>query len=125
MERVTNIEFNERMRERTKKFALDIIRLSDLLPHKTSSKVLGKQLLDSATSLAANFRAACRGRSKNEFYSKICIVVEESDETQFWLEMIKDSKLVSDLHINPLLHEIAEITAIVTSIKHKINTQNK
>ncbi|MDR0795846.1 MAG: four helix bundle protein [Tannerella sp.] len=120
MERVTNVEFNEGMRVRTKKFALDIIRLSDLLPNKTSSKVLGKQLLDSATSLAANFRAACRGRSKNEFYSKICIVVEESDETQFWLEMIKESNMISDLHINPLLNEIAEITAIVTSIKHKL-----
>ena len=120
MEKNTNMEFNEKMRERTKKFALDIIKLSDFFPAKTSSKVLEKQLLRSATSLAANFRAACRGRSKNEFYSKICIVVEESDETQFWLELIKDSNIISDIHINPLLNEISEITAIATSIKHKL-----
>ena len=120
MEKNTNMEFNEKMRERTKKFALDIIKMSDLFPAKTSAKVLEKQLLRSATSMAANFRAACRGRSKNEFYSKICIAVEESDETQFWLELIKDSNIISDLHVNPLLNEISEITAIVTSIKHKL-----
>jgi len=89
-------EFNEKMRGRTKQFALDVIRLSDLFPFKTSSKILGSQLLRSATSVAANFRAACRGRSKNEFYSKICIVVEESDETQFWLELLKESNMIDE-----------------------------
>jgi len=120
MDKNTYTDFNEMMRERTKKFALDIIKLSELFSSQTSSKVLEKQLLRSATSVAANFRAACRGRSKNEFYSKICIVVEESDETQFWLELIKESNMISDIHINPLLNEISEIIAIVTSIKHKL-----
>jgi len=120
MERLSNQEFNEKMRERTKQFALQIITLSDKLPNKESAKVLNRQLLRAATSLAANFRAACRGRSKNEFYSKICIVIEESDETLFWLEMLKDSNILRDSNINSFISEISEITAIVTSIKHKI-----
>jgi four helix bundle protein len=122
MERLSNQEFNEKMRERTKQFALHIIALSDKLPNRESARTINRQLVRAATSVAANFRAACRGRSKNEFYSKICIVVEESDETLFWLEILKDSNILEDLNINSFIKEISEITAIVTSIKHKIKT---
>ena len=122
MERLINQEFNEKMRERTKQFALQVIALSDKLPNKESAKVINRQLLRSATSVAANFRAAYRGRSKAEFYSKICIVVEEADETQFWLEMLIDSKLIVNNHsdIIKLISEISEILAITTSIKSKM-----
>ncbi len=77
--------------KRTKKFALENIRFFQRLPKTDEARIIGKQLLRSATSVASNYRAACRSRSKQEFYSKICIVVEESDETLFWLELISDS----------------------------------
>jgi len=122
MGKLSNQEFNEKMRERTKQFALQVIILSDKLPNKESARVINKQLLRSATSVAANFRAACRGRSNAEFYSKVCIVVEEADETQFWLEMLVDSKLINNNHsdIKILISEISEILAITTSIKSKL-----
>ncbi len=122
MERLSNSEFNEKMRDRTKRFALAIIALSDALPNKESARVVNRQLLRSATSVAANFRAACRARSKAEFYSKICIVVEEADETQFWMELLAESKFI-DLkqpHVKELINETSEILAIVTSIKSKL-----
>jgi four helix bundle protein len=121
MERLSNKEFNEVWRKRTKEFALKIIELSDELPTKESARVINRQLLRAATSVAANFRAACRGRSKQEYYSKLCIVVEEADETQFWLEMLQESKLLTELKIAPLLTEISEILAITTSIKNKLH----
>ena len=126
MERITNQEFNEKMRERTKQFALQVIALSDQLSNKESARVINRQLLRSATSVAANFRAACRGRSKAEFYSKVCIVVEEADETQFWLELLVDSKLIDNNHASviKLITEISEILAVTTSIKSKLY-QNK
>jgi len=127
MQRISNQEFNEKMRERTKQFALQVIAFSDQLPNKESARIIIKQLLRSATSVAANFRAACRGRSKAEFYSKVCIVVEEADETQFWLEILADSKLMVNNHsdILKLINEVSEILAITTSIKSKINKTTK
>jgi len=122
MKRFTNQEFNEFMRERTKQFALQMIELSDRLPNKESARVINRQLLRSATSVAANFRAACRGRSKAEFYSKVCIVVEEADETQFWLDLLVDSKLVDNQipDVKKLINEASEILAVTTSIKNKL-----
>ena len=122
MKKLSNQEFNEKMRERTKQFALQVIALSDKLPNKESARVINRQLLRSATSVAANFRAACRGRSNAEFYSKVCIVVEEADETQFWLELLVDSKLIDNNHydIKMLISEASEILAITTSIKSKL-----
>jgi four helix bundle protein len=120
MEKLSNQEFNEKWRKRTKDFALKIIALSDELPNKESSRVINKQLLRAATSVAANFRAASRGRSKQEYYSKICIVVEEADETQFWLELLQESKLIDEQKIKPYQIEISETLAITTSIKAKL-----
>ena len=122
MERLSNQEFNEKMRERTKQFALQVIALSDKLPNRESARVINRQLLRSATSVAANFRAACRGRSKAEFYSKVCIVVEEADETQFWLELLDESKLIDNNHadVKTLICEVSEILAVTTSIKSKL-----
>ncbi|MDR3060822.1 MAG: four helix bundle protein [Dysgonamonadaceae bacterium] len=120
MNRISNREFNEKMRERTKQFALQIINITNEMPHKESARIISKQLLRSATSVAANFRAACRGRSKAEFYSKMCIVVEEADETQFWLEMLCDSQLTDKCKLKDMLDECSEIIAITTSIKNKL-----
>jgi four helix bundle protein len=88
---------------------------------KESAKVLIRQLLRSATSVAATFWAACRSRSKQEYYSTLCIVVEEADETQFWLEMFQESNLINEIKAAPLLTEISEILAITTSIKNKLH----
>lgn len=85
-------EFIEKMKQLTKQFAVDIIIFCDTLKASKSSSVITYQLIKSATSTGANYRAACRARSKNEFFSKICIVVEEIDESEYWLE-IKGNKV--------------------------------
>ncbi len=111
-----NMEQN--LKNRTKCFALKIIQLVDTLPKTSAAFVLGKQLVRSATSVGANYRSACRGRSKAEFISKLGIVVEEADETCFWLELIIESRLLPQDKAHPLLLEASELTAIfVASIK--------
>jgi len=81
------------LQQRTKKFSLQIIQFFQALPKSMEAQILGKQLLRSATSVTANYRAACRARSKAEFIAKLSIVVEEADETLLWLEMINESKI--------------------------------
>ena len=89
-----NSEKHQELRTRTKAFALRIIRMSQALPRSREANVLVQQILRSATGMAANYRAAGRSRSKAEFIAKIGVVVEEADETVFWLEMLADSGLV-------------------------------
>jgi len=105
----------QELRDRTKKFALRILRLYKTLPFAADAQVLGKQLIRSGTSVAANYRAACRARSRQEFAAKIGIVVEEADETVFWLELLLDSGLVKPERLSELLTEAREITAIFTA----------
>ena len=105
----------DELKARTKKFALDIIKLVDQLPNGRISDVLAKQLLRSATSVGANYRSACKARSKADFISKITVVEEEADESQFWLELIEGSKLSKSDTIQPLLREAKELTAIFTA----------
>ena len=103
---------------RTKKFAVDIISLCDNLKATKAASVVSYQIKKSATSVGANYRAACRGRSKAEFYSKICIVVEEADETEYWLELILETNLSKNNHeVIRLLKESNEITKILTKAK--------
>jgi four helix bundle protein len=125
MKQKSNEQFNTEMRNRTKKFAVSIVLFYKALQKTGTTCILGKQLLRSATSVAANYRAACRGRSKAEFYSKMCIVTEEADETQFWLELFEESLLVPAKTIQPLHKEITEILAIVTSIKYKLGARKE
>ncbi|UOQ80880.1 MULTISPECIES: four helix bundle protein [Hymenobacter] len=87
------LSFNEDIRTRTKQALLRVIRLFQQLPRTGEADILGKQLLRSATSVAANFRAACRGRSSAEWYAKLCICVEEADATLFWLELIGEASI--------------------------------
>lgn len=109
--------FAEQLRNRTKKFALSVVHLVGEMPKRTEYFVLGKQLLRSASSVAANYRAATRGRSTKEFYSKLCIVVEEADETLFWLEMLSEAGLCSDEDLKYIIKEAEEILAIMAKSK--------
>jgi len=105
--------------ERTKKFVLRIIKLVDALSNTTVGRVIGGQLVRSGTSVPANYRAACRGRSKAEFIAKLGIVEEESDESALWLELIIDSDLMKKHLVIDLLQEANEITAIIAASKKK------
>ncbi len=110
--------FIRRLKERTKKLAVDVIGFCNTLKTCKASGVITYQVVKSATSVGANYRAACRGRSKAEFFSKICIVVEEADETEYWLEVIKDSNLSNDLEwLVRLIKESDEITRIMSKAK--------
>ena len=106
------------MRTRCKIFACNVIKLYDKMTKTDAIRIVGKQLIRAVSSVASNYRAACRGRSHAEFYSKICIVTEEADETQFWLEILMDAELADKEKIIPYYNEITEILAIVTSIKY-------
>src|SRR5437879_2094583 len=107
----------EELRDRTKAFALRIIRLYRSLPFRTDTQVLGKQLLRSGTSVAANYRAVCRARSKAEFVAKIGVVVEEVDETVFWFELMVDSGIFTPEKMSNLLKEGNELLAIFAASK--------
>src|SRR5271165_2926058 len=105
----------EDLRDRTKAFAVRIVRLYRTLSYKTDAQVLGKQLLRCGTAVAANYRAACRSRTKAEWIAKIGIVVEEADETVFWLEMLTDCDIVPSKKLVSLLAEAHELSAIFTA----------
>ena len=103
------------MKKRTKEFAKRIIELCRELPSNREGRLIGNQLFKSGTSVAANYRAACRGRSKAEFVSKLGIVLEEADETFFWLELIDEMKIFELAAVQPLLLECNELVAIIVS----------
>jgi four helix bundle protein len=103
------------LKERTKEFALRVIRLVDALPNTVKGRAIANQIMPSATSVAANYRAACRARSRAEFIAKIGVVEEETDETAFWLELIIDSGVRTEKQIRPLLQEAGELVAIMAS----------
>src|SRR5947208_14697586 len=105
----------EKLRDRTKAFAVRIVRLYRSLPYKADAQVLGKQLLRCGTAVAANYRAACRARSKAEWVAKIGIVVEEADETVFWLEMLADGEIVPQQKLQDFLQEAHELSALFTA----------
>ena len=110
--------FATEMKERTKRFAVRVVKMVDTLPRKMSADVMGRQVLRSATSVGANYRAACRSRSRDEFRAKLGIVEEEADETLFWMEMLIESEVVKAPQLQPLMKEAEEILAItVSSIK--------
>lgn len=105
----------DELKNRTKKFALEIIKLVDKLPNTLAGRTIGNQIIRSGTSVTANYRSACRARSNADFISKVTIVEEESDETLFWLEMIVESNLLPKERVLALLKEADELTAIFTS----------
>jgi four helix bundle protein len=102
----------EEIRDRTKAFALRIVRVFRSLPRTTDAQVMGKQLLRCGTSVAANYRAACRARSRAEFISKLGIVLEEADESAFWLELLIQTGTIKKEKLDSLLSEANELTAM-------------
>lgn len=108
----------EQMKQRTKEFAKRIIKLCRQLPNNTEGRLIGNQLFRSGTSVGANYRSACRARSRADFISKLSIVEEEADESLFWLEIIKEMEILYAPFMDSLMAENNEIiTILVSSIK--------
>jgi len=105
----------EEMKKRTKEFAKRIIKLCRALPDNREGRLIGNQIFRSGTSIASNYRAACRARSAAEFISKLGIVEEEADETLFWLEIIQEMNILKAEQVDSLMRENDEIVAIVVS----------
>lgn len=103
------------LKDRTKKFSIDVVALVTILPKSVVAEVLGKQLLRSATSVGANYRAACRAKSQADFINKIAIVIEEADETQFWIELMVETKLIKRDIAALLWKEADELVSIMTA----------
>ena len=102
----------QEMKQRTKKFALRILDLADALPHTRSGNVIAGQVIRSGTSVAANYRALCRAKSRADFINKTRVVEEEADESSLWLELVIDRSLLPVRRVQPLLKEANELTAI-------------
>jgi four helix bundle protein len=100
---------------RTRKFAIDVLNFTDALPNRKSANIISNQLGRCATSVAANYRAARRARSHNEFIAKIGLVEEEAGESTFWLDILPETKNSEKTVVEPLLKEARELTAIFTS----------
>jgi four helix bundle protein len=115
---------SEELKNRTKKLAIEIIRFVESLPKCMASEIIGKQVIRSATSVAANYRSACRARSRADFINKLGIVEEEADETLFWLEMLIETGKVKEESISTLQKEMHEIVAIF-SASHKTAKINR
>jgi four helix bundle protein len=108
----------QELRERTKKFAIRIVRLFQALPKSTEAQVMGKQLLRCGTSVAANYRAVCRARSRAEFIARMGIVAEEADESVLWLELLEETGILRHEQLEDILKEAKELVAIFsTSLK--------
>ena len=103
---------DQEMKQRTKTFALRILDLADALPRTRSGNVIAGQIVRSGTSVAANYRALCRAKSRADFVNKTSIVEEEADESCFWLELLVDRGLLAPRRVRPLLKEANELTAI-------------
>ncbi len=120
MEQNGNVHFNEQLRQRTMKMAAGVRNLLSSLNVGYVDKNIISQLIRSSTSVAANYRAASCGRSYSEFYSKICIVVEEADETKFWLEYLAMIGVLNESGTKPLRSEIDELVRLFSSIRSKV-----
>ena len=108
---------NEReLKARTKRFALRVLKLVESLPqNRVSARIVTNQLGRSGTAVGANYRAACKGRSRAEFAAKIGVVEEEADESAYWLELVIESALLKESVVRPLLKEANELTAIMAA----------
>jgi four helix bundle protein len=117
----------DELRQRTKQFGLRIMKLVAALPNSNVGRAIGGQLVRSGTAVGANYRAACRGRSKAEFMAKLGIVEEEADESSYWLELIIEGGLMPKDRVMPLLQEADEMVAIMVASKRtaKDNRQSE
>src|ERR1700712_4537245 len=117
------IEFAEAFKTRTKKFVVDNIIFYRTLPKTEEAKIIGRQLLRSSSSVGANYRAACRFRSKAEFHSKLSTVVEETDESAFWMEVLIDAEVVAKSELNYLLDEANQILKITSASRKTVSNK--
>ena len=115
------VNYKIQIREKLKIFALNILKLSEMLPETTMGKVINYQITKSGTSVYANYRAALRGRSKAEFHSKISISVEEADETEMWLDLIIVSGMLSGEFVHELHAESTELLKTLSSMRKHLN----
>ncbi len=114
---------SEELRQRTKAFALRIIKLSESMPKSQAGYVIAKQVLRSGTSVGANYRAVCRARSRADFVSKLGIVVEEIDETLFWLELIVDAGFLPSSRMEAIINEANQLTSIFVAARKTSRTR--
>jgi four helix bundle protein len=121
METTGKIDFIENFKLRTKKFVVDNIKLFKILPKTEEAKIIGRQLLRSSSSVGANYRAACRARSKAEFHSKLAIVVEEADESVFWMEILIEAEILKTEQIEILMNEANEILKVVAKARKTVS----
>ena len=117
-----NKVFSKKLENRTKEFAINIIKLSTILPNTAESKVIRYQITKSGTSIGANYREANHSRSKADFISKIRICESEASETAYWLEIISDLRFIDPEKTQNILAEAKEILAIFTSISKKLKS---
>ena len=113
----------EELRARTKRFAIASVRLYRVLPKSNEAQVLGKQFLRSGTSVAANYRAVCRARSRAEFVAKLGLVLEEADESLFWLELIRDCGIMQAEKLTRIMREALELTSIFSAAQRTARTR--
>ncbi len=122
---VTALDRARELQERTRQFALRVVNMFRALPRTAEARILGRQALRSGTSLAANYRAACRARSKAEFAAKVGVAVEEADETIFWLELLVEAKVIPEARMQLLLAEANELLAILSASHRTARTHQK
>lgn len=111
------------LKKRTKSLTLRVMKLVDALPSTTSGRAIANQLIRSGTSVGANYRSACRGRSKAEFVAKLGIVEEEADETAYWLRLIVEGGLLTAGQVQALWEEANELTAIMVASRKTVSKQ--
>ncbi len=114
---------NEELKNRTKQFSLLILRLIEKLTNSISNRIVINQIVKSATSVGANYRAVCRARSDREFVAKLNIVLEEADETQYWLEIINEMKWLIESELIYPQNEAGELVAIFVSTLKTVNNR--
>ena len=110
-------EFIEKVKKRTKQLAIDVMLFYNEMHKTEASRIIGKQMIRSVTSTASNYRAACVARSQRDFYAQLSIVVEEADETLFWLEMLRDARFTESKKVSPLIEENLELLNIVSKAR--------
>jgi four helix bundle protein len=110
------------LKERTKRFALDVIRLCSALPAKAEFRVIGNQLMRAGTSVGANYRSACRSKSRADFINKLSIVEEEADESEYWLELVENLSSTNHAELSRLKSEASQLVAIMVQSKKTART---
>jgi four helix bundle protein len=113
------LDYKIKVRERLRTFTLNILKVSEMLPTNTRGNVINYQITKSGSSMYANYRAALRGRSKAEFFSKLSIVVEETDETEMWLDLIISSGLLVTAFLKEMHEESLELLKIIASMRNR------